>query len=54
MASRTSVLSHFDKRHSKRFTTSEHRGVTDGSWALALTGKAPLSREAVSFPPHLL
>lgn len=54
VASRNFVLFYFGKRHSNIFTTSERNGVTDGSWALAFMGKAPLSREAVSFPPNLL
>lgn len=54
VASRNFVLFYFGKRHSNIFTTSQCNGVTDGSWALAFMGKAPLSREAVSFPPNLL
>lgn len=54
MASRNFVLFYFGKQHSNIFTTSKRNGVTDGSWALAFMGKAPLSREAASFPPNIL
>lgn len=54
VASRNFVLFYFGKQHSNIFTTFKRNGVTDGSWALAFMGKAPLSRKAVCFPPNPL
>lgn len=54
MAGRNFFLFCLGKRHADIFTSSERNGVTDGSWALAFLGKAPLSGEALSFPPNLL